>query len=163
MSQISEDDIIFACFRNNVFELPFVVIADHRTGSIVVAIRGSISLRDIFTDLTAGGEKFEAEGLPSDTMAHKGMLAGAKYIKKRLDETGAIERAFAMYPHYDLIITGEFQSCFSKINKCLCRSQPRRGCRCIVCLDDPSSVSEIEGLRFRHARWIVDPGGRTFY
>lgn len=82
------------------------MIADHRTGSIVIAVRGSISLRDIFTDLTAASEKFDAEGLPPDSMAHKGMIAGAKYLKRKLDEVGVLERAFAMYPHYDLILTG---------------------------------------------------------
>lgn len=43
-------------------QLPFCVIADHERESIVVAVRGSISLRDIFTDFTAGSEKFEADG-----------------------------------------------------------------------------------------------------
>lgn len=43
------------------------MISDHDRESIVVAVRGSISLRDIFTDFTAGSEKFEADGnlLPS--------------------------------------------------------------------------------------------------
>lgn len=59
---------------------------DHKTSNIVVAIRGSISLRDIFTDLTATSDKFEAEGLPPNTMAHKGMIAGAVYIAKKLKE-----------------------------------------------------------------------------
>ena len=72
----------------------------------MIAIRGSISLRDIFTDLTAGAEKFVADGIPPDSMAHKGMMAGAKYLKRRLDEVSVLERAFAMYPQYDLIITG---------------------------------------------------------
>lgn len=66
-----------------------------------------MSLRDIFTDLTAGAEKFTAEGLPPDTMAHKGIAVCAKYLKRRLDEVSALERAFAMYPHYDLVVTGE--------------------------------------------------------
>ncbi|CAG9783832.1 unnamed protein product [Diatraea saccharalis] len=57
--------------------LPFCVIADHDRESIVVAVRGSISLRDIFTDFTAGSEKFEADGLPEDTAAHKGHSLGA--------------------------------------------------------------------------------------
>lgn len=92
------------------FQVPFCVIAHHKTSSIVVAIRGSISLRDVFTDLTAGAEKFVAEGIPSDSMGHKGMIAGAKYLKKRLEEVSVLERAFAMYPHYDLIVTGWFRS-----------------------------------------------------
>ena len=44
------------------------MIADHKTASIVVAIRGSFSIRDIFTDLTANAEKFNVAGAPPDTM-----------------------------------------------------------------------------------------------
>lgn len=58
-------------FICNDFQLPFCIIADHKTKSIVLAIRGSISLRDIFTDLTAVPEKIEAEGLPPDCMVNK--------------------------------------------------------------------------------------------
>lgn len=48
--------------------MPYYVVADHKTGSIVLVIRGSISMRDVFTDLNAGAEKFEAEGLPANSM-----------------------------------------------------------------------------------------------
>lgn len=54
------ESIVFTSYF--LFQLPFCVIADHERESIVVAVRGSISLRDIFTDLTAGSEKFEADG-----------------------------------------------------------------------------------------------------
>jgi sn1-specific diacylglycerol lipase len=106
MSKIREDDILFASFRNHVFELPFCVIADHKTSNIVIAIRGSISLRDMFTDLTATSEKFEAEGLPPDIMAHKGMTCGANYVSRRLKEVGILDKALAMYPEYGLVLTG---------------------------------------------------------
>ncbi|XP_050680765.1 diacylglycerol lipase-beta isoform X2 [Leptidea sinapis] len=104
MSKLSSDDIIFASFNNRVFELPFCVITDHDRESIVVAIRGSISLSDIFTDFTAGSEKFEADGLPEDTAAHKGMSMGAAKMLRRL--TPVLERAFHQFPHYDLVLTG---------------------------------------------------------
>jgi len=48
--------------------MPYYIVADHRTGSIVLVVRGSISMRDIFTDLNAGAEKFEAEWLPPNSM-----------------------------------------------------------------------------------------------
>jgi len=48
--------------------MPYYVVADHKTGSIVLVVRGSISMRDIFTDLNAGAEKFEAEWLPPNSM-----------------------------------------------------------------------------------------------
>lgn len=104
MSMLPEDDILFASFNNHVFELPFCVIADHEKQSIVVAVRGSISLRDIFTDLTAGSEKFEAEGLPADTAAHKGMAMGAIKLTQRLHSV--LDRAFNQFPEYSLVLTG---------------------------------------------------------
>ncbi|CAF4937658.1 unnamed protein product [Pieris macdunnoughi] len=104
MSKLSADDIIFASFNNSVFELPFCVIVDHERESIVVAIRGSISLSDIFTDFTAGSERFEADGLPEGTAAHKGMSMGAAKMLRRLNPV--LDRAFQQFPHYDLVLTG---------------------------------------------------------
>lgn len=72
----------------------------------MLAIRGSISLRDIFTDLTAASDRFEAEGIPPDTMAHKGMTIGAEFVAKRLKEVGILDRALSTYPSYGLVLTG---------------------------------------------------------
>nr|CAD7615244.1 unnamed protein product [Timema genevievae] len=85
---------------------PFFVSLDHVTQSVVVTIRGSISLRDLFTDFTAGADRFDVEGLPPDTMAHKGMIIGANNIKACLDEQKILEKAFTMYPEYNLVISG---------------------------------------------------------
>jgi sn1-specific diacylglycerol lipase len=60
----------------------------------------------MFTDLTATSEKFEAEGLPPDIMAHKGMTCGANYVSRRLKEVGILDKALAMYPEYGLVLTG---------------------------------------------------------
>lgn len=105
-AQIPARDVLFASFRNHVFELPFCVVADHQTGNIVLAIRGSISLRDVFTDLTATSARFEAEGVPGDTMAHKGMIEGAAYIERKLRQRRVLRRALLRFPHYGLVLTG---------------------------------------------------------
>uniref|UniRef100_A0A1B6E9M6 sn-1-specific diacylglycerol lipase n=1 Tax=Clastoptera arizonana TaxID=38151 RepID=A0A1B6E9M6_9HEMI len=106
ISKISEEDIIYANFRNRIFKLPFYILACHKTKSIVLVIRGSLSIRDIFTDLTCVPEKIEAEGLPPDSLAHKGMLICATKLKKHLADTGILEKAFAQYTNYGFIITG---------------------------------------------------------
>lgn len=67
MSKLHSKDILFASFVNHIFELPFFVTADHETSSIVIAIRGSLSMRDIFTDLTAIVEKLDAPGAPPES------------------------------------------------------------------------------------------------
>lgn len=71
-----------------------------------MSIRGSLSMRDVFTDLTASAERFEAPGMPPDTTAHRGMIAGAEQLLKRLMEGHLLDRAFATYPEYGLVITG---------------------------------------------------------
>ncbi|CAH0394561.1 unnamed protein product [Bemisia tabaci] len=106
ISRTSTQDILFVSFRNHIFQLPFFVVADHKTKSIVISIRGSISMRDIFTDLTAVADKFEVEGLPPDSMAHKGMIASANYVKKELEDGGLLDKAFAAHPDYKLVLTG---------------------------------------------------------
>ncbi|XP_058804009.1 diacylglycerol lipase-beta-like [Phymastichus coffea] len=106
LSKLSKDDILFASFRNHLCEIPFVVVADHKTSSIIIVIRGSLSLRDIITDIAAASDSFEPEGFPSGSMAHKGMIIGAKVILKQLDQYKVLENAFNMFPHYDLTLTG---------------------------------------------------------
>lgn len=91
------------------------MIADHVSESIVVAVRGSMSLRDIFTDLTAGSEKFDAYGLPSDTSAHKGMAMGAAKLLQKLNTL--LERAFYQYPNYTLVLTGNIEISNTKKSK----------------------------------------------
>ncbi|KAJ9594887.1 hypothetical protein L9F63_013812, partial [Diploptera punctata] len=106
LSMISHEDILFASFRNRIFEMPYLVMADHKTGSIVVVVRGSITLRDVFTDMNASAERFDAAGLPPNSMAHRGMTIGAQYIKNDLEDLGILDRAFGLYPQYKLVITG---------------------------------------------------------
>ncbi|XP_015595819.1 sn1-specific diacylglycerol lipase beta isoform X2 [Cephus cinctus] len=106
LSQLPEEDILYASFRNHLCEVPFCVIADHKTSSIVIVIRGSISLRDLITDIAAASDSFEVEGLPPGSMAHRGMIIGAKVLLKQLDQSNILETAFEMYPHYNLTLTG---------------------------------------------------------
>ncbi|KAI6241595.1 Lipase-3 domain-containing protein [Aphelenchoides fujianensis] len=39
-AKLNEADIFFCSFRNRLYKVPFVVLADHKTASIVVTIRG---------------------------------------------------------------------------------------------------------------------------
>jgi hypothetical protein len=46
-----QEDIVFASFRNGFLETPFLVSIDRSTSSVVVAIRGTLSIADVITDL----------------------------------------------------------------------------------------------------------------
>lgn len=106
MSELSDDDILFASFKNHLCQIPFYVAVDHKTCSIVVVIRGTLSLRDLITDIAAGSDTFECDGLPPGSMAHKGMIIGAKAILKQLNQHQILEKAFNTHPDYTLTLTG---------------------------------------------------------
>lgn len=38
--------------------------------------------------------------------AHRGMVIGAHYIKRDLEDLDILNKAFGLYPHYKLAITG---------------------------------------------------------
>ena len=50
---INEQDIIHMSTRNNFLETPFLVVADTKLQKIVIAIRGTLSLADVMTDMVA--------------------------------------------------------------------------------------------------------------
>ncbi|KAL4705773.1 hypothetical protein ACJJTC_006554 [Scirpophaga incertulas] len=104
LSDVPEKDFIHISFKNHIFEVPFYVIAEHDRKRIVVTIRGSHSIEDMFTDLTSPAVKFEADGLPENSFAHKGMVLSTEKTIEQL--MPILDRTFAEYPDYDLIITG---------------------------------------------------------
>ncbi|XP_043519402.1 diacylglycerol lipase-beta-like isoform X2 [Frieseomelitta varia] len=106
LSNISTDDILYASFKNYLCEIPFCVITDKETNNIVIIVRGSLSLRDIITDITADSEVFICEGVPLNAQAHRSMITAARIILKQLDDNKVLERAFNTYPHYNLVLTG---------------------------------------------------------
>lgn len=63
-------------------------------------------MRDIFTDLSANAEPFDAPGFPPDSSAHKGMIIGAEHIIKRLQDGHLLERVLYTFPEYSLVLTG---------------------------------------------------------
>ncbi|KAL0842179.1 hypothetical protein ABMA28_014345 [Loxostege sticticalis] len=104
MSDITDKDFLFVSFENHIFEVPFYVIAEHERKRIVVTVRGSISIPDMFTDLAGPAQTFEAEGLPEGSLAHKGMALGTEKTLERLEPI--LETAFAEFSDYELVITG---------------------------------------------------------
>lgn len=62
---------------------------------VVVSIRGTLSLKDVMTDLNAESEVLPLSPPREDWLAHKGMVQAAEYIRKKLHEEGIIDKAFA--------------------------------------------------------------------
>ncbi|XP_046888942.1 diacylglycerol lipase-beta [Hypomesus transpacificus] len=99
-------DFIHVSFHNQIYEIPFFVALDHKREAVLVAIRGTLSLRDVLTDLSAECEDLPIEGVSGTCYAHKGMSQAAGYIYKKLVNDGILNQAFSIAPEYKLVITG---------------------------------------------------------
>ncbi|XP_063077297.1 diacylglycerol lipase-beta [Engraulis encrasicolus] len=99
-------DFIHISLHNQIYEIPFFVALDHKKESILVAIRGTLSLKDVLTDLSAECENLPIQGVSGASYAHKGISQAAQYIYKRLENDGILRQAFSIAPEYNLVITG---------------------------------------------------------
>ena len=86
---LKEDDIVYATFEESVIKTPYTISLDHEWKSVVVAIRGTMSMESLLADITIRPEEmkrageqygFDGEGL----YCHKGMLACTEWIYKDL-------------------------------------------------------------------------------
>ncbi|XP_019609186.1 diacylglycerol lipase-beta isoform X3 [Rhinolophus sinicus] len=99
-------DFVHVSFHDKVYELPFLVALDHRKEAVVVAVRGTMSLQDILTDLSAESETLDLECEVKDCLAHKGISQAARYVYRRLINDGILSQAFSLAPEYRLVIVG---------------------------------------------------------
>lgn len=99
-------DFIHISFHNQVYEIPFVVALDHQKEAVLVAVRGTLSLEDALTDLSADCESLPIEGVSGTCYAHKGITQAANYIYKKLINDGILNQAFSIAPEYKLVISG---------------------------------------------------------
>uniref|UniRef100_A0A8C2JVF1 Diacylglycerol lipase-beta n=1 Tax=Cyprinus carpio TaxID=7962 RepID=A0A8C2JVF1_CYPCA len=99
-------DFIHISFHNQIYEIPFFVALDHKREAVLVAVRGTLSLKDVLTDLSAECEDLCVEGVSGTCYAHKGISQAAHYIYKRLVTDGILSQAFSVAPEYELLICG---------------------------------------------------------
>ncbi|KAM5152092.1 diacylglycerol lipase-beta [Mantella aurantiaca] len=99
-------DFIHISFHNRIYEIPFFVALDHKTEAILVAVRGTLSLEDVLTDLSVDCENLQTEGVEGDCFSHKGIAQAASYIYRRLINDGILNQAFTIAPEYKLVIVG---------------------------------------------------------
>uniref|UniRef100_A0A665VGC5 Diacylglycerol lipase-beta n=1 Tax=Echeneis naucrates TaxID=173247 RepID=A0A665VGC5_ECHNA len=99
-------DFIYVSFHNQIYEIPFFVALDHKREAVLVAVRGTLSLKDVLTDLSAECEDLPVDGVSGASYGHKGISQAAGYIYKKLVNDGILNQAFSVAPEYKLVITG---------------------------------------------------------
>ena len=84
-SGIDESDLIYANFNNKYNQMPYCIVIDHKWQSVVLAIRGTLSLEDCLVDLVLDpdplddlGREYQFDG--DGQYCHSGVLSCVKYI-----------------------------------------------------------------------------------
>ncbi|CAG9829666.1 unnamed protein product [Diabrotica balteata] len=111
LSEIGDIEIIYATYHVDIGQTPFFVALDYDRKKVVISIRGTLSMKDILTDLNAEGETLPLDPPREDWLGHKGMVLAAQYILDKLDEEQLVERAWAHNPErgtadFELVIVG---------------------------------------------------------
>ncbi|XP_067859617.1 diacylglycerol lipase-beta isoform X2 [Heptranchias perlo] len=99
-------DFIHISFHNKIYEIPFYVALDHKKEVVLVAVRGTLSLEDALTDLSADCETLNVGEVMGECFVHKGINQAASYIHKKLINDGILDQAFAVAPEYKLVLAG---------------------------------------------------------
>ncbi|XP_050498458.1 diacylglycerol lipase-alpha isoform X2 [Diabrotica virgifera virgifera] len=111
LSEIGDIEIIYATYHVDIGQTPFFVALDYDRKKVVISIRGTLSMKDILTDLNAEGETLPLDPPREDWLGHKGMVLAAQYILDKLDEEQLVERAWEHNPErgtadFELVIVG---------------------------------------------------------
>jgi len=95
---VQAEDVLFSSWTEKTFEPAFVVFWDHKLQWLVVAVRGSVELKSVLTDIAA--ETCEVAG----GISHSGMVRGARWILNAAKPV--LIAALKEYPEYRLVCTG---------------------------------------------------------
>lgn len=104
LARVNECDVVYANFNNDLFFVPFTILIDHFKKTVVVAIRGTLSMRDVITDITAECEYFDVDGLGAQP-AHIGILKTAENILAKIESLDLLKESFRRHPVISLYLT----------------------------------------------------------
>ncbi|XP_057331240.1 diacylglycerol lipase-alpha isoform X1 [Microplitis mediator] len=98
MVDVGEVEVIYATFHVDIGETPFFVALDYTRQKVVISIRGTLSMKDVLTDLNAEAEVLPLTPPQEDWLGHKGMVQAAEYIRKKISNEGIITKALNKNP-----------------------------------------------------------------
>jgi hypothetical protein len=89
ISGISPEDVVYAQFRQGIKPKPYAIVLDHEWKSIVIAIRGTLSLEDMLADITLRPIELETIGQEcgfdgKGRYCHAGIFESSEWIYRDL-------------------------------------------------------------------------------
>ena len=139
--KIAPDDLAYASFGAGFYETPYCIIVDRKWKSIVLAIRGSLTLEDCVVDvllepspLDALGERYGFDG--DGQYCHGGVVECTMWLYEDLKKHRILDTLMDELPGYTLRVVGHslgagigvilslmLRSTFPSL-RCLCYSPP---------------------------------------
>ncbi|RWS12438.1 sn1-specific diacylglycerol lipase alpha-like isoform X5 [Dinothrombium tinctorium] len=109
--QTHKFEVIYVTYHVSIGEPPFFVALDHEKRTIVISVRGTLSLQDVITDLNAEGEILPINPKRENWLGHRGMVEAAAYIRKKLSDEKILQKALNYRPEkrtadYTLVLVG---------------------------------------------------------
>ena len=103
---IEKDQIIYASWRSKTHRPAFFLVRENLRKKIILTIRGTLSTRDVLTDLCCTAEDFYSSDNESKEVAkaHNGMFKAAKKVSEQV--LPIIMSQLHQNPGYELIIVG---------------------------------------------------------
>lgn len=107
-TNIPSDCIYWASLSSSFGSVVFYCCKDQTTQSLVLALRGTFSMPDVFTDLDASvvKVKFSYRQNCNTQYCHKGMYTAANSVFGKLKESGIVRTFFRNHPEYKFVIVG---------------------------------------------------------
>ena len=94
-----QSEVVYASYDNDTVAKPFAIFLNRDQRSVVITIRGSMSLEDCITDaiadpveLKAAGEKWGFDGV--GRYAHGGFLLAALHIREEIEQSQVLQKLF---------------------------------------------------------------------
>ena len=100
---IEADDVVKAAWESKTHRPAYFIVRDRKHKKLVLAIRGTLSARDVLTDLCAAAETYET-GCEGKHRAHHGMLQAARGVAT--ETAVSIDAELAINPDYSLVLVG---------------------------------------------------------
>jgi hypothetical protein len=108
-AKLSKHQIVHISNQNELFRAPYAVLLDNKEKTLVITIRGTMSLKDVLTDLSISLKEYEMEERPFNilkTQVHLGMHQTAMNIAEELLQLKILSKSFEEFPDYTLTIVG---------------------------------------------------------
>ena len=114
-------ELVYGTFKNTVLLSPYCIFLDHEKHTVVLSIRGTMSMEDAALDMKIEpvdiSNKMKDWGYTCPDIPYRAFLESAIHIRKHIDNEGTLEKVLGRdgsYPgQYNLIIVGQLFRCWT--------------------------------------------------